>query len=214
MTERQWLKCKDPDKLFVFLQQQCASKRKLQLLYVACVLYHVKMELSSYKEYLVKITNATKVIQNFFDGKESQHKLNQACRLIGNWSTRFLFTFRGLLGNYLISGLEVSNDDWIVDEGLATKKQLRQARLGFVRDIFGNPFVTHSINPQWLAWNDRTVARMALKAYKERDFSDMPILADALEEAGCTDSEILGHLRGPGSHVRGCWVVDLLLGKK
>jgi hypothetical protein len=49
--------------------------------------------------------------------------------------------------------------------------------------------------------------------YDQRRFTDLPVLADALEEAGCTDQTILDHLRGPGPHVRGCWAVDLLLGK-
>jgi hypothetical protein len=55
---------------------------------------------------------------------------------------------------------------------------------------------------------------MAQKMYDSRDFTGLPILADALEKAGCDDTDILGHCRGPGPHVRGCWVVDLLLGKE
>ena len=58
-----------------------------------------------------------------------------------------------------------------------------------------------------------TVLGLAQAAYDERAFDRLPILADALEEAGCEDGGILDHLRGPGPHVRGCWVVDLLLGK-
>jgi hypothetical protein len=54
---------------------------------------------------------------------------------------------------------------------------------------------------------------MARRIYDERAFHDLPILADALEEAGCTDAEILAHCRSSGEHVRGCWVVDLVLGK-
>jgi hypothetical protein len=50
--------------------------------------------------------------------------------------------------------------------------------------------------------------------YEERDFAGMPILADALEEAGCNNADILAHCREPGVHVRGCWVVDLLLAKE
>jgi hypothetical protein len=49
--------------------------------------------------------------------------------------------------------------------------------------------------------------------YEGRDFGPMPILADALQDAGCEDVSILGHCRGPGPHVRGCWVVDMVLGK-
>jgi hypothetical protein len=54
---------------------------------------------------------------------------------------------------------------------------------------------------------------MASRMYESRDFADMPVLADGLEESGCTDPDILGHCRSGGEHVRGCWVVDLVLGK-
>jgi hypothetical protein len=54
---------------------------------------------------------------------------------------------------------------------------------------------------------------MAQAIYNERGFDRLPILGDALEDAGCTDRDILDHCRGPGPHVRGCWAVDLLLGK-
>jgi len=83
-----------------------------------------------------------------------------------------------------------------------------------LRDIFGNPFRPVTVNPGWLAWNDGTVPRIAQAIYDERAFDRMTILADALEDAGCTDQDILGHCRSGGEHVRGCWVVDLLLGKE
>jgi hypothetical protein len=66
---------------------------------------------------------------------------------------------------------------------------------------------------RWLAWNENTVPRLAQTIYDERAFDRLPILADALEEAGCTDTAILDHCRQPGEHYRGCWAVDLLLGK-
>ena len=80
--------------------------------------------------------------------------------------------------------------------------------------IFDNPFRPVAIDPAWLTWHDSTVPRMSQAIYDERAFDRLPILADALEEAGCTNADILGHCRGPGPHVRGCRVVDLLLGKK
>jgi hypothetical protein len=58
------------------------------------------------------------------------------------------------------------------------------------------------------------VTALAKAIYGERAFDRLPILADALEEAGCTNAELLGHCRQPGVHVRGCWVVDLVLGKE
>jgi hypothetical protein len=66
----------------------------------------------------------------------------------------------------------------------------------------------------WLAWGGGVAGKMVQTIDAEGRFADLPVLADALEEAGCTNVAILGHCRGPGEHVRGCWVVDLLLGKE
>ena len=79
-----------------------------------------------------------------------------------------------------------------------------------VRDIFGNPFRAVAFDPKW---RTEAAVGLALRMYDDRDFAAMPILADALEEAGCEDADILAHCREPGVHVRGCWVVDLVLGK-
>ena len=70
------------------------------------------------------------------------------------------------------------------------------------------------LDPSWLAWRENTVARIARAIYEERAFDRMPVLADALEEAGCTRQDLLDHLRGVGPHIRGCWALDLLLAKK
>jgi hypothetical protein len=83
-----------------------------------------------------------------------------------------------------------------------------------LREILGNPFHPVSINAAWLAANDRAVERIAQGIYEEQAFNRMPVLADALEDAGCTEEQILGHCWGRGEHVRGCWVVDALLDKK
>jgi hypothetical protein len=77
--------------------------------------------------------------------------------------------------------------------------------------IFGNPFRPVTFDA---AWQTTTVTGLAAAIYAEKSFDRMPILADALEESGCTDGDILSHCRGPGPHVRGCWVVDLVLGKQ
>jgi hypothetical protein len=79
------------------------------------------------------------------------------------------------------------------------------------RDIVGNPFRTVVIDPSWLT---STVITLANSIYSNRTFDHIPILADALQDAGCEDADILAHCRGPGPHVRGCWVVDLILGKQ
>jgi len=83
-----------------------------------------------------------------------------------------------------------------------------------VREIFGNPFRPVAIQPAWLRWNQGTVAGMAGIIAVERRYREMPILADALEEAGCAVDSILSHCRQGRNHVLGCWVLDALLGLK
>lgn len=79
-----------------------------------------------------------------------------------------------------------------------------------LRDIFGDPFRPIDFLS---TWRTETAVGIAAKMYDEREFGNMPVLADALEDAGCEVMELLSHCREPGQHVRGCWVVDLVLGK-
>jgi hypothetical protein len=80
-----------------------------------------------------------------------------------------------------------------------------------LRDIFGNPFRPTTLKP---GWQTPAVIALAQSIYEERRFDELSVLADALEEAGCTDGAILSHCREPGDHVRGCWVLDLILGRE
>ena len=86
----------------------------------------------------------------------------------------------------------------------------RKVQAALVRDIFGDSFPPPAFDP---SWQTPDVAAIARGIYEDRSFDRMPILADALEEAGCDNPAILGHCRGPGPHVRGCWALDLVLGK-
>jgi hypothetical protein len=86
-------------------------------------------------------------------------------------------------------------------------RNAEQAHL--VRDIFGNPFRPVAFDP---AWRTDTAVAIARTMYDAREFGAMPILADALQDAGCEDEVILAHCREPGLHVRGCWVCDKVLG--
>jgi hypothetical protein len=89
----------------------------------------------------------------------------------------------------------------------------RVAQASLIRCIFGNPFRPGAVDPSWLTWNGGTVVKLANSIYSDRAFDRLPILADALEEAGCHDAGILAHCRGPGPHVLGCFVLDALPGK-
>jgi hypothetical protein len=105
--------------------------------------------------------------------------------------------------------------------GRPAAKGERAYQCKVLRCVFGNPFRPLSAAASgWLAWNEGAVRLLAEAAYEQRDLpagtldpARLAILADALEEAGCTEAELLGHLRGPGPHVRGCWAVDLVLGR-
>jgi hypothetical protein len=90
-----------------------------------------------------------------------------------------------------------------------TGEEKQQVRLAHC--IFGNPFRPVAFSP---AWRSETAVALATGIYAERAFDRLPILADALEEAGCDHADILAHCRDPKAiHARGCWVVDLVLGK-
>src|SRR5262249_24211602 len=78
-----------------------------------------------------------------------------------------------------------------------------------VREVLGNPFRPAGCEP---AWRTETALALARRVYDERAFERLPILADALEDAGCDGAGLLAHLRGGGDHVRGCWALDLVLG--
>jgi hypothetical protein len=94
---------------------------------------------------------------------------------------------------------------------IAVSQQANHRHLCLIRDIFGNPFRPVAFSPEW---RTGTAVSLAHQMYESREFSAMPILADALQDAGCNNEDILNHCRGSGPHVRGCWVVDLVLGKE
>lgn len=98
---------------------------------------------------------------------------------------------------------------WLIPwaEALSLK---RPEQAALVRDLFGVPGRRVHIDPDWLAWNNGCVIQLARSIHDERCFSDMPILADALMDAGCQDDLILDHCRAPERHARGCWVVEAL----
>jgi len=99
---------------------------------------------------------------------------------------------------------------------VSTSAQLIEGEMQckLLREIFGNPFRPVTIDPAWLTFNDGEIIKLAQTVYNERAFEQMPALAQVLVDAGCTNEDMLTHCRSCGEHVRGCWVVDLLLGKE
>jgi hypothetical protein len=104
---------------------------------------------------------------------------------------------------------------WRDDDAAAASEPVRRLHaldaVELVREIFANPFRPVALDPSWLNWKDNLVPKMARVIYRKRCFRNLPKLADVLEEAACSDVDILTHCREPVEHVRGCWVVDAVL---
>jgi hypothetical protein len=210
MTEAEWLAATDPEPKLDLVEGN-ASERKLRLSYVAAIR-------ASWAEInLPDYFSSVEVAELFAEGSISEVKLQQA---LSDWSRKPPINISHPEGLDTFEKLEA------IRPSLAPQRAIRSLRstacwpsfrriagrrlAAALNDIFGNPFRPVTINRSWLT---STVLTLAQQMYDSRDFSPMPILADALQDAGCDNEDMLNHCRQPGEHVRGCFVVDLLLGK-
>jgi hypothetical protein len=102
--------------------------------------------------------------------------------------------------------------DPAVPPGKLVRDHVVGEQCDLLREVVGNPFRALTFEPGWLRWNGGWLPRLARTLFDENRFDELPIIGDALEDLGCGDEAILRHCRGPGPHVRGCFVVRLLLG--
>ena len=151
-----------------------------------------------------KYRTAIEIAERYADGYASSQEL-QDCWWM-TYSIREPYIFDELSATYLALKAARQPVEWIATTLI---EPARQSQL--LRDIIGNPFHPVSLDPTWLT---STAVSLAQAIYEDRAFDRLPILGDALEDAGCTSADILNHCRQPGEHVRGCWVVDLVLGKE
>jgi hypothetical protein len=213
MTEAEWLACGDPGPMLQFLGDR-ASWRKLRLFGCACCRrgWHLLQDEWSRKavvaaeQYADRLLSAAEVIAfEESDRPDSWQSTEPAAAAAAGLTIAIWAPARWGAAQ---AAQSIRNCATI----RADEEALHQAQL--LRDIFGSsPFCRLSVPAPWLEWDDGTVPKIVQAIYDERRFSDLPILADALEDAGCADETILAHCRNGGEHVRGCWVVDLLLGK-
>jgi hypothetical protein len=154
-----------------------------------------------------------------YEPDESQWNPDDACAVgcsywaaaaVGMAEHVRLYQAEGLTDDTIPNSLRTAHD-----KDIETRRAENAAQTDLVRDIFGLVlFRPGAVHPDIRAWNDRLVVRLAQAIYDERRWGDMPILADALLDAGADDEELLAHLRSEGPHVRGCWALDLILGKE
>jgi hypothetical protein len=226
MTEAEWLTSNDPEAMLEFLGEK-ASERKLRLFAVACVrrLWHllgrdVRWVVSQAEADADGTAPCPDVAVVGWTGLEDpQQPAEKAARYIDASDASFAARAASLDAVEAVVEASTGGREWAVPvaaqhlvDGLRKREWACQADL--LRCIFDNSFWPITLDPAWRAWHDGLLASMARQMYDSRDFRDMPILADALEEAGCDDPDILGHCRQPGPHVRGCWVVDAVLGRE
>jgi len=209
MTEAEWLACEDPFLMLDHLQPAKGnwfgwlwttpktSDRKLRLFGVACCRRILDLMWSGCRP-------GVEASERFAEGLAGQEALKSA----------------GLVCMHSRNGLQAARDavEWILagDSGpidLFGPKRMAEAaqQSEILRDIVGNSFCPVTLIPSWLT---STVVYLARGIYIDRAFDRMPILADALQDAGCDNQGILNHCRQPGFHCRGCWPLDLILGKQ
>jgi len=208
VTEAEWLACGDPEPMLEFLRGW-ASDRKLRLFAVACcrkawawLAGHEKFAVIAVEEYAegngrIPLTDTFRH-NSLVCAVCSPNALSAAYRTAVNASAAVATTAKGYAP-------QADPEEWRVADAAET-----QGQSALMRCIFGNPFRPVAADPRWLT---SPVLDLARAMYDGRDFGPMTVLADALEEAGCGEPDVLAHCRGDGPHARGCWVVDLVVGK-
>jgi hypothetical protein len=231
MTEAEWRACDEPRALVWFLRRT-ASDRKLRLL-VCAFCRHIEPLLAPDPWHRIM-----DVAERYADGSVNDRERLHAMREVRAQyrhpqSTSADATHNQYLVRLMGRSLEkrvrpwcdgelgsVQYACWRATENLDDRTRMKRWpeltgpenrwHANVIRDVFGNPFCPASANPSWLT---STVVALARGIYEDRAFDRLPILADALQDAGCNNEDILDHCRGPGPHVRGCWVVDSVLAK-
>jgi hypothetical protein len=221
MTEREWLHATDPNALLMFLRQRRqAGDRKLRLFAVACC--RRLQPLFGHPDSL----SAIEVAERFAEGDATTEELRHAEELAmwagddASWhcmqeaAVAWAAAAPAQDGGMRAAHAAVYEIRQVYAGEGPKRDEEDRAQCDLLREVIGNPFRPVTVQPARRLWNQGTVAALARAIYDERAFDRLPVLADALEEAGCDNEAVLAHLRGPGPHVRGCWAVDRLLGKE
>ncbi len=224
MFEARWVICEDPEEMLRYLLGKTCD-RKLRLFACACVRRVWRLlrdERSRAAVYMAeRYADRPGGFTQLMASRREAHQAEQYFHSL---------TLRGEGAEYetvrwaaRAAEATVEDTGWDVARNAARSAEYavgseaareRVAQCSLLRDSFGNPFCPESFDPAWLSWNRNCLAAMASAIYEDQRFDHLPILADALEEAGCENEIILWHCREPGEHARGCWVLDALLGKK
>jgi len=212
MTEAQWLANVDRlGNLFDFAQSTLPERPfrlKVAAIVSAWGYWAEKVKLNDFT------VRAFKLLEFAADGSALQSDVDdlrsELRRAGGDWRTAVAHWAIGILWPDDGNDMPATEATYISNSISEAISRTNQAAI--IREVFGNPFRPVAFNP---AWRTDTAIAIARTMYDSREFGAMPILADALQDAGCEDEAILNHCRDANQpHVRGCWVVDLVLGKE
>jgi hypothetical protein len=238
MTEPEWVACTDPESMLEFL---CgASGRKLRLFACACCRHtaayadaesrrtaahgHDPSEVAASQQEAALARRAAEVAERYADGLTVLAELQALFAALDDDELERCYAgeadaaraasgsaYRARWCANYCSPASYPPRAGFRSASAPDHDRERSAQCQLLRDIFSNPFRPAIFFPEW---RTDTAVALAGQMYEAREFSAVPILADALQDAGCNNARILDHCRGPGPHVRGCWVVDLVLGKE
>jgi hypothetical protein len=217
MTEADWDSAQAPASMLDLLVHR-ASPRKWRLFACGCCrrvwsLLHDRT-----------MRECVEMAEDYADGLASEQALAAACRqgweTWSNWPRIDPFGYKAISAAAWVAKPVVALEEATIALQCSLKAECRlepedaiRDRCNLIREVFGNPF-RRTVVPAGSSGGLRTVRELAESIYDDPRFEDLPALAEALLDAGCHDERIMSHCREPGPHVRGCWVVDLLLGKE
>ena len=205
MDARGWGTAKKPHSLF-FAAYGSAPPRKASLCLCACIRLFWDLITNASFQHAV---NVWERVADNMPPQEDVDALRKVCRAFPYHQTGDWRAYKAV-----IELVESTPVPWrVMGEVLQVIRDQpgRQQLCAIIRDVFGNPFRPVTFHPDW---RTDTAVTLARQMYDSREFSAMPILADALQDAGCDNDELLTHCRDANQvHVRGCWVVDLVLDK-
>jgi hypothetical protein len=226
MTEAEWLTGRRVEEMLKHLGRS-ASPRKLRYFLVACARRVLPREPDR------EMMEALAVAERFADQAASARELARARTALKAQQASRAARWKPLYSNHIRSlpawhatreqvvraaaegsgccAWSSTRRTWGNHTVMTFPEEELRAQADLLRDIFGNPFQHPAFAPTWRA---PEVLQLARAIYKDRAFDGLPILADALEDAGCDNQELLAHARSPGPHVCGCWALDLILQKE
>ena len=229
MTEAEWIASTDPEPMLASLRGKLSS-RKLRLFACACCrrIWHLLGDERS--------RSAVEVAERHADGLADGRQLSEAHALAEAAFHAIPWESSGMAGAFKLAASAAwgaadpnpekpefgivfkmepvagfaMNAALQAGDAAVDRASERSAQARLLRDILGTPFRRVPVEP---VWGNSTIRALAESIYQDQAFDRLPILANLLEDAGCKDGELIAHCRRSGPHVRGCWVVDLVLGK-